>query len=103
MKTQQVDHTTYYATQTNGGCESVDRLAVTVTLNTTNAPTGNPTQNFCNSSIIDSLKVTGTDVAWYYSYNGGIPITLGTSLSNGYYYASQTLNDCESSVRMMLQ
>ncbi len=45
------DGTTYYASQTVGGCESTDRLAVTVTLTTQAAPsTGTITQPTCSTA-----------------------------------------------------
>ena len=94
------NNTTYYATQTNGGCESVDRLAVTVTLNTTNAPTGNSAQNFCGQWLIDDLLAIGTDISWYDISSGGQEIQNGTSLITSTYYASQTIDGCESENRL---
>jgi uncharacterized membrane protein len=91
---------TYYATQTLNGCESTDRLAVAVTINTTAAPTGSTTQSFCSASIVDDLSATGTSITWYTSATGGTALAGLTSLSNGTYYASQTINGCESANRL---
>jgi|GEM_PF-5343184 len=92
---------TYYASQTAGGCESTTRLAVTVSINSTNAPTGASTQTFCHAAIVNDLVATGTAVQWYSAASGGTALTGGSTLTNGAsYYASQTLNGCESNARM---
>lgn len=95
-----VDGQTYYATQTENNCESQQRLAVTVTINSPAAPTGLTTQNFCNSATIGGLNATGTNINWYSVSTGGTPLTTSTALSNGMYYASQTINNCESQQRL---
>ncbi len=92
--------TTYFATQTVNGCESSDRLEVTVTINAPVAPSGNPTQTFCSAATVNDLNATGTDVAWYSTATGGTPLASSAALSNGTYYASQTVNGCESSDRL---
>jgi hypothetical protein len=80
------------------GCESATRLAVSVTIgSTTPAPTGNPVQAFCGSANISNLVATGNGIRWYYLPVGGTPIVSSTAVSNGFnYYASQTINGCES-------
>ncbi len=93
---------TYYATQTLNGCESVDRTAVTVTIHHTPAPsTSQPIQRFCKdtNSTIASLNINGTNIKWYDAATGGNLLSNTTSLINGTYYASQTLNGCESVLR----
>jgi hypothetical protein len=92
--------TTYFATQTVNGCESSDRLEVTVTINAPVAPSGNPTQTFCSAATVNDLNATGTDVAWYSTATGGTPLASSAALSNGTYYASQTINGCESANRL---
>jgi uncharacterized delta-60 repeat protein len=93
--------TTYYATQTVGGCESVTRLAVTVTIGIPNAPTGSTAQTFCNSATVANLTATGTGIQWYASSTGGTALTAGTTLTTGTtYYASQTVSACESVNRL---
>jgi hypothetical protein len=91
---------TYYASQTISGVESATRLAVAVTINNTTAPTGNATQTFCNAATIANLTATGTAIQWYSAATGGSPLSGTTSLSNGNYFASQTLNSCESTTRL---
>jgi len=92
--------TTYYASQTSGGCESTDRLAVTVTINAPAAPTGTATQEFCNAATVADLTATGSGIQWYATPSGGTALSSGTALSNGTYYASQTISGCESINRL---
>lgn len=74
-----VDNTTYYATQNINGCESVNRLAVTITLiNTLNAQ--NHQVEFCDS------QDNGNEIIDLSSYNTNlIANTTGNSFS---YYKS---------------
>lgn len=94
---------TYYIKAVNAnGCETIMPVVVTVT--NTDAPTGVATQAFCGSASMVDLVVTGTDVKWYTAATGGTqyPTALlaNIGLSNGStYYASQTLNGCESTTR----
>ena len=93
--------TTYYASQTISGCESINRLAVAVNFNITSAPTGSATQTLCSGSIVGDLFATGTNIQWYSTASGGSQIAPSTALVNGMiYYASQTINSCESATRL---
>ncbi|WP_017498499.1 hypothetical protein [Flavobacterium sp. WG21] len=94
----------YCASQTVNGCESLDRTGVTVII-TSNfaAPTGNRTQEFCagNNATVGSLIVNGTGILWYNAATGGSVVASGTVLTNNTtYYASQTVNGCESTTRL---
>ena len=98
-----VNGTTYYATQTVNSCESANRLAVTVSITNTAAPTGNAAQNFEEGATLSNIVATGTTVQWYATASGGAPLITTTSLINGgIYYASQTVNNCESQSRFMV-
>ena len=45
--------------------------------------------------------VTGFNIQWYSSATGGVSLPLNTALVSGTtYYASQTINGCESPVRL---
>jgi hypothetical protein len=91
----------YYATQTVSACESVNRLDVTVTLNTAPAvPTGSASQTLCSSSTVANLAATGTDINWYATSTGGVALASSTALNTGNYYATQTVNTCESTSRL---
>lgn len=88
----------YYASQTINGCES-DRIPVTVNIQNTLAPTGDANQPFCTGQnpTIANIQVTGNLIKWYDSLNNGSLLTETTNLINGKtYYASQTVNSCES-------
>ena len=91
------NNTHYYASQTLNGCVSVSRFDVTATVNTTAAPTGTAAQSFCPGATIASLSATGTGILWYAASTGGTALATSVALANNtHYYASQTLNGCES-------
>lgn len=61
------------------------------------SPSGNSTQILCNAATIGNLSANGTAIQWYASATGGSALPLNTPLVNGStYYASQTVNACES-------
>ncbi len=97
------DATHYYASQTISGCESTTRFDVTVTVNPTPvAPTGTASQAFCSDALptVANLTATGTAIKWYDASSGGSLLGSSTPLINGtHYYASQTVNGCESMLR----
>jgi Ig-like domain CHU_C associated/Domain of unknown function (DUF6383) len=93
---------TYYASQTISGYESTDRLAVTVTISSQQAPIAPSPQSFCaiSNPKVSDLIVFGTAIQWYDAPTGGNLIAGGTALVDGtHYYASQTIAGCESSSR----
>jgi hypothetical protein len=95
---------TYYIKGTNAnGCSSI--ASVVVTINVTNAPTGTASQTFCGSANLSQLVVTGSNIRWYNAATGGTeyPVSLWSlvGLVNGTtYYATQTVNGCESTTRL---
>ncbi len=95
-----VTGTTYYASQTIEGCESVVRTAVMATINVTAAPTANAEQSFCAGGFVEELMAEGNDIMWYAAETGGEPLANGDVLVDGTtYYASQMVDGCESTVR----
>ncbi|MBG6061539.1 gliding motility-associated-like protein [Flavobacterium sp. CG_9.1] len=87
---------TYYASQTINSCES-ERIPVLINIQNTLAPTGNANQTFCSSQnpTLDTVQISGTSIKWYNS--SGTLLSNSTSLQNGMtYYATQTINTCES-------
>lgn len=95
---------TYYASQTINGCES-ERIPVTVTIQNTLAPTGNVKQSFCTSQnpTLSTFSVVGSTIKWYDSATLGNLLTDTTPLVNGKtYYATQTVNNCESVGRLAI-
>jgi gliding motility-associated-like protein len=99
-----IDGVTYYASQTINVCESA-RVPVLVNIQNTPAPTGNQNQSFCSTenATLNSIAITGTDIIWYDSLTGNTISPTSTLLQNGVtYYASQTINGCESPARLAI-
>ncbi len=92
----------YFASQTISGCESTARLDVAATINPTpSAPSGDAAQSFCYAATVANLVASGTNINWYDAANGGNLLLSNTPLINGNtYYASQSLNACESQSRL---
>jgi hypothetical protein len=102
-ETTLVDGTVYYAAQTpEGGCESTARTAVTVQFSVIPPPPAeNATQVFCEAGTVADLEVDadGT-LIWYTAATGGTVVSEDTALVNGtVYYASQTVDGCQSATR----
>jgi gliding motility-associated-like protein len=96
--TSLVEGKTYYAMNTAGSCES-SRTLITVTLQPISVPLGTSPQSLCNvkNPTLNNLNVSGTSIQWYDIAIGGNLLSSSTQLINGTtYYASQTLNGCES-------
>lgn len=98
--------TTYYVSSYYAlvGCES-GRVAITVHLSRTPAPQATELQKFCliNNPTIASLAVNGTAVKWYNAPEGGTAYAASTPLQDRQmYYAAQTLNNCESDTRTLV-
>jgi hypothetical protein len=95
-----VNGTTYYATQTLNGCESENRLAVSVIINAPPAPSGTALQTLCSGSTLANFVLTGTNVKFYTTNTGGSPLLTSTLIVNNQsYWTSQTINGCESATR----
>jgi hypothetical protein len=63
-------------------------------------PSGNSSQTFCISATISDLSLNETEIKWYLSATGGSPLSKDTQLvTNTTYYASQTINGCDSPIR----
>jgi gliding motility-associated-like protein len=93
---------TYFASQTINGCESL-RTPILVNVYTTPAPTGSGLQQICENGnpTLNQLSIAGTNIQWYASLSSNIVLPLTTLLVDGNtYYASQTINGCESVDRL---
>ncbi|MES2488060.1 MAG: GEVED domain-containing protein, partial [Bacteroidota bacterium] len=93
---------TYYASQSVDGCESATRTAVTVQFSIIPPPPAeNATQVFCESGTVANLEVDADgDVIWYTAATGGTVVNSNTALvDETTYYASQTVDGCESPTR----
>ncbi|RFS15388.1 S8 family serine peptidase [Emticicia sp. C21] len=61
------------------------------------APGGNASQTLASGSTIANIVVTGSGIKWYDAATGGNLLVSSTELMDGtIYYASQTINGCES-------
>ena len=94
--TQLQNGITYYASQTINSCES-ERTPILISIQNTPTPTGDANQSFCSTqnATLNDINITGANIKWYDASNNELP---NTSLiaDNATYYASQTVNSCES-------
>jgi len=97
---------TYYIKAENAnGCVKI--TPVTVTVNVTAVPTAAATQTFCGAANLSQLAITGSGIKIYSAATAGTEYTASLwpliGLVNGTtYYASQTLNGCESTERVAI-
>ncbi|HLP65102.1 gliding motility-associated C-terminal domain-containing protein [Flavobacterium sp.] len=101
-----VNGNVYYASMIDGfGCESLVRLAVTVTISTGTTPTtASTTQSFCQASnpTVSNIQVNESNVIWYDLPTGGTALpSTALLVNNGVYYASLVDGlGCESTLRL---
>ncbi|WP_294735631.1 GEVED domain-containing protein [uncultured Flavobacterium sp.] len=90
---------TYTATVTTDlGCPASDTAVLNVT--TTLAPTGDAEANFSTAATVADLVAVGDNIQWYNVETGGEALDPSEDLSSGMYYATQTMNGCESGDRL---
>ncbi|MGL4632436.1 MAG: 3-coathanger stack domain-containing protein [Leadbetterella sp.] len=63
--------------------------------NTPEAPIASA-QSFCGASTVANLVANGVSIKWYASQNAPTPLASSTALTTSIYYATQTINSCES-------
>jgi len=89
-----------YTVKVQGACgPQLTSNAVALTVSSTAAPTGSSGQSFCSGSTptVANLAASGTAIKWYAAATGGTALASTTALVNGtHYYATQTINGCES-------
>lgn len=97
-----VSGTPYFASQTIDGCESIGRGMAIPTINITAAPTGDDIQEFCDAATVAELTTaTGENIIWYDAETAGNVLAADAALADGVmYYASQTIDGCESIERL---
>ena len=81
------------------GCES-EQMYIYIDTDYISEPATNTTIIYCEGSDANALTAIGTDILWYTTPTGGIPNTIApTPLTNiigdVWYYASQTVRQCE--------
>ncbi|RZK11011.1 MAG: T9SS type B sorting domain-containing protein [Flavobacterium sp.] len=88
----------------NAGCMSLPKTVTLVSYTNNFAPpTGDAIQYFCvsESSTLQSINLDGTAIKWYDDPTAGNLLAPTTPLVDGQtYYASQSVNDCESLTRL---
>ena len=86
------------------GCTWGDPVTISWTITALpDPPVGAAAQNFCAiaTPILADIVVTGTAIQWYAASTGGSPLDASTPLVTGTpYYASQTVDGCESDTRL---
>ncbi|QYJ68420.1 Ig-like domain-containing protein [Flavobacterium litorale] len=93
--------TIYYASQTVDGCESTARTAVAVVLTITVAPIVTDL-TYCGATTVADLMVTEEEaIQWYNVATGGTALATDAAVTTGIYYASQTMDGCESERAMV--
>lgn len=99
--------TTYYVDATDNGCTTTERSPITVTVTHLDAPTTTlPTQTFCTfeNATLTNLSINGTAILWYANETSTTPINNAEILvNNTTYFASQTINGCESVARLAIK
>ncbi|UPQ78476.1 gliding motility-associated C-terminal domain-containing protein [Flavobacterium azooxidireducens] len=106
LTTVLVDGAIYYAAfLANSGCESFERVAITVNIIDSATPTTNDsTQDFClidNPTVAD-IQVNESNIIWYASPTGGTVLSSSEALVGGaiYYASFDGIVACESSIRL---
>ena len=89
----------YFAAMTAGSaCES-ERIKITISV-TTEAPAKPEitpaSQGYCAGMTLASLFIPNNQIVWYAFEDGGTPLSKGTILTEGTYWAAQKAGDCES-------
>ncbi len=94
--------TTYYVDATFNGCTTLTRTPVTVTVQQTPIPSANAIQTFCDleNANVGDLTAVGTSILWYDVTFGGTALNNTDGLTTGIYFATQTINGCESLSRI---
>lgn len=82
------------------GCITKSDLVI-INSNTPQPPTAN-SQTFDNGATVADLVASGTNIKWYANPVSSNALSLSTVLQTGTYYASQTINGCESSSRLAI-
>jgi hypothetical protein len=83
-------------------CESTrEEVVVAINDQPTVAPSGDAIQKLCTGATIADLSATGTNIEWYNSSTGNVRLAANEYLvDGGVYYASQTIDACESDNRL---
>lgn len=68
------------------------------------APTGVASQTLCDGDTVADLEAIGQNIKWYLTPTGGSPLPSSAPLTTGsLYYATQTVDGCESEDRFEVE
>jgi gliding motility-associated-like protein len=99
--------TTYYVDATENGCTTLTRTPIKLTVVHVNKPTTNfAEQTFCSAdnATLNNLTINGNAILWYETANSTIPLNKTQTLQNNTsYFATQTINSCESPERLEIK
>ncbi len=88
--------TTYSVTSKKDGCESpVGTFTNEPKSALPDGPIIDP-QSFCDSAKVSNLMGTGINIKWYADQASTTPMNGNEPVTTGTYYATQTINGCES-------
>lgn len=77
-----------------------DIHTASITINATASPIATLTQDFTTGQTLADFSITGQNIKWYDSPSGGNELPSSQLIVAGMsYYASQTINGCESPTR----
>jgi gliding motility-associated-like protein len=106
-----INGATYYATETDAtsGCETTNRLEITITINNPSTPVLSVTEvSFCLidqpviADLNDFVSSVGTTI-WFDSPQNGLAFNDSDPLVSGIYYAAaQDAQGCNSTIRIAL-
>ncbi|MFW0738038.1 T9SS type B sorting domain-containing protein [Flavobacterium sp. T12S277] len=83
----------------NDGNGNISHQNQMVTITNQPLPSANSPQTFCidKNATINNIQISGQDIKWYNTQTAGTLLSNTTLLQNGVtYYATQTINGCES-------
>lgn len=83
----------------NDGNGNTSTQNQTVVITSQPLPTADPLQTFCvqQNAGLNDIQITGQNIKWYSNQTGGTIVPTTTVLQDkAIYYASQTINGCES-------
>lgn len=91
--------TATFTRQNAAGCDEL--VTLNLTINKTNAPSGNSSQTAIITGTLADLAVTGNNIKWYdAAVNGTVLPTSKIVAAGTTYFASQNTNSCESKTRL---
>lgn len=94
-----LETTTYWVDVTANGITC--RKSITINVQNSPPPSGSESQSFCEGKSIEDIAINGSSIKWYPLINSNNPINRNSLLSNATnYFASQTINGCESEDRL---